>query len=488
VLDSNGADQSVTSAEATDVAGNSAAGKTVGGINIDGLAPQTTADNQCVKANGWCTGSTATVVLTATDQAELSGVKEIRYRVNDGAEQVADGATKTVAVPLDGSGEATVRFQAVDKAGNLEPLNGVSLKYDNIAPMVTHTVAPSPNADQWNASDVTVHFDAKDNDGGSGVDASKTTPDVSVTAETAARSVQGEAFDIAGNRGADSVTVKLDKTAPSIHGAVVSGQVGAGGWYTGPVTVHFTCADGLSGVAVCPDDVTLTADGAGQSVKGKAVDVAGNEASATVSGIDIDHERPVLTLKGIADGGVYTLGSVPAASCSATDDVSGLASCDVSVSGGRPNGVGTRTYTATAKDRAGNTTTQTGSYRVIYRFDGFLQPINDTAHQVGTSTSIFKAGSTVPVKFQLKRADGTVVEANDLPIFETPVKGSPTTAAVDETVYSAAADSTSSYRFDASAQQYIYNWSSSAATKNYYYRIGVRLDDGQTYFVNLGLR
>ncbi len=26
----------------------------------------------------------------------------------------------------------------------------------------------------------------------------------------------------------------------------------------------------------------------------------------------------------------------------------------------------------------------TGTYRVIYRFDGFLQPINDTAHQIGT--------------------------------------------------------------------------------------------------------
>jgi hypothetical protein len=488
LLDGNGAEQSVTSAEATDLAGNSAAGKTVGGINIDGLAPQTTADNQCVKTNGWCTGSTATVVLTAADQAGLSGVKEIRYRVNDGAEQVADGATKTVAVPLDGSGEATVRFQAIDTAGNLEPLNGVSLKYDNIAPMVSHMVAPSPNADQWNASDVTVHFDAKDNDGGSGVDASKTTPDVSVTAETASRSVQGEAFDIAGNRGSDAVTVRLDKTAPSITGAIVSGQLGAGGWYVGPVKVHFTCSDPLSGVAVCPDDVTLTANGPGQSVKGKAIDVAGNEANATVSGIAIDREAPAITLKGITNGGVYTLGAVPSASCTAQDDVSGVASCDVSVSGGRANGVGTRTYTATATDRAGNTTTQTGTYKVIYRYDGFLQPINDTAHQVDTSTSIFKAGSTVPVKFQLKRADGSVVEANDLPAWETPVKGSPTTATVDESLFGAAADSGTTYRFDASARQYIYNWSTAAAAKNYYHRIGVRLDDGQTYFVTIGLR
>ena len=102
--------QSVTSEPAEDMAGNTTPGKTVGGINIDGLAPQTTADNQCTKTNGWCTGSTANVVLTSTDQAGLSGVKEIRYSVNGGAEQVAAGATKTVSVPLDGSGNATVEL------------------------------------------------------------------------------------------------------------------------------------------------------------------------------------------------------------------------------------------------------------------------------------------------------------------------------------------------------------------------------------------
>lgn len=61
----DGANQSVTSAVATDVAGNASAGKTVSGINIDGHEPQTTADNKC--ATGFCTGTTATVVLSSTD-------------------------------------------------------------------------------------------------------------------------------------------------------------------------------------------------------------------------------------------------------------------------------------------------------------------------------------------------------------------------------------------------------------------------------------
>src|SRR5207249_7474794 len=116
VLTGNGAGQSVTSDPATDIAGNEGAGKTVGDLNIDGLAPQTTADNQCTRSNGWCTGSSATVVLTARDQAGLSGVKEIHYRVNGGDEQVAAGAETRVTVPLADNGEATVRFYAVDNA------------------------------------------------------------------------------------------------------------------------------------------------------------------------------------------------------------------------------------------------------------------------------------------------------------------------------------------------------------------------------------
>jgi hypothetical protein len=149
--------------------------------------------------------------------------------------------------------------------------------------------------------------------------------------------------------------------------------------------------------------------------------------------------------------------------------------------------VGSFTYTATATDRAGNSTTIPGAYKVIYKWDGFLQPINDTAHQVGLSTSIFKAGSTIPVKFQLKRADGTVVQSAAAPVWLAPVKGGAMSLPVDETAQTVTADSGSTFRYDATAQQYIYNWKT-PSTGGSYYQIGVKLDDGQTYYVNIGLR
>ena len=487
LISGDGIDQSVTSDPATDHAGNSTPGKTVGGINIDGHAPQTKADNVCTSTNGYCTGSTATVRLQATDVGP-SGVREIHYRVDGGTEQVATGTSVDVNVPLNGSGNATVDYYALDRAGNQEPKNTIGLDYDNIAPTVTHTVTPTPNAAGWNSSDVTVHFSAKDDDTGSGVDPSSITPDVLVGDETSGQAVEGQAKDTAGNVGTDLVTVKLDKTPPAIAGAVVAGKVGADGWYTGPVTVHFSCSDALSGVAVCPDDVTLTGNGVNQLVTARAVDNAGNARTATVDHIDIDAETPTITTLSLRDGGIYTLGTVPAASCAAGDDVSGVASCSVRVSGGLPSGVGTFTFTATATDKAGNTVTRTGTYQVVYRFDGFLQPINDTAHQIGTSVSVFKAGSTVPVKFQLKKSDGAIVQPGSLPQWVTPAKGSPTTAPVDESAYGDLPSTSGTYRWDSTGQQYIYNWGTSSGQKGSYWRIGVRLDDGQTYSVNIGLR
>jgi hypothetical protein len=487
MLKGDGANQSVTSTAGTDVAGNASAGKTVTGINIDGHEPQTTADNQCTATNGYCKGSTATVVLSSTDVGP-SGVKEIHYSVNGGTDLVVSGASKTLSIPTDGTGHATFTYYAVDNAGNVEPSNKAGLDYDNIAPTVTHTVSPAANAADWNNSNVTVHFDAKDTDPGSGVDTASVTPDVTVSAETTTSGavVNGSAKDTAGNVGMDSVAVRLDKTAPSITGAIVPGTTMVNGWYTGTVKVHFTCSDALSGVGVCPDDVTVTSNGANQSVTRSATDIAGNTASATVSGITIDNENPTVTSVNVANV-AYTLGLVPAATCTATDSFSGVASCKVTITGGNANGVGTFSYIATATDKAGNTSVPlTGKYTVTYRFDGFLQPINDTAHQVGTSTSVFKAGSTVPVKFQLKNAAGTAVQAVAAPVWLTPVKGSAMTAPVDETVYTTSADSGSTYKYDTTALQYIYNWKT--GTGGNYWRIGVTLDDGQTYYVNIGLR
>jgi hypothetical protein len=59
---------------------------------------------------------------------------------------------------------------------------------------------------------------------------------------------------------------------------------------------------------------------------------------------------------------------------------------------------------------------------------------------------------------------------------------------VDAPVYSDPASAGSSFIWDTSGQFYQYNWGSPKAGGGYYYLIGLKLDDGQTYTVYVSLR
>jgi hypothetical protein len=154
---------------------------------------------------------------------------------------------------------------------------------------------------------------------------------------------------------------------------------------------------------------------------------------------------------------------------------------------GAPSGVGTYTVQATYAGGANYLpASKLKTVSVLYRWDGFLQPINDTAHQ-GLFESSFKLGSTIPAKFQLKKADGTIVQAGALPVFSrstTPVSCDLQIA--PETLDTDTAFNGSTFRWDATAQQYIYNWSTKGL-KSGEYRIYATLDDGSKQYVDICL-
>jgi hypothetical protein len=153
---------------------------------------------------------------------------------------------------------------------------------------------------------------------------------------------------------------------------------------------------------------------------------------------------------------------------------------------GAPSGVGTYTVLAAFAGNSNYTAaSKTKTVGVLYRWDGFLQPINDTAHQGGFE-SFFKLGSTVPAKFQLKKADGTVVQAGTLPTFSrstAPV--SCDTQIAPELLDSEVAFTGSTFRWDSG--QYIYNWSTKGL-KAGEYRIFATLDDGSKQYVDICLQ
>jgi hypothetical protein len=128
------------------------------------------------------------------------------------------------------------------------------------------------------------------------------------------------------------------------------------------------------------------------------------------------------------------------------------------------------------------------TYTVVYGYGStlFLQPVNDTAHQIGVATSIFNAGQAIPMKFQLRNAAGQLVQTVSAPRWLTPVKGGATSAAVNESAFASSVTSGLTYAWDGT--QYQYNWKTDKSMAGSYWRVGVALDDGHTYYVSIGLR
>ena len=171
----------------------------------------------------------------------------------------------------------------------------------------------------------------------------------------------------------------------------------------------------------------------------------------------------------------------------ATSDIEGAAECSVDSFSVGPHEITCAIGTMESK-KYEFATFVPGILSVVYKWSGFTQPINDTAQYPNQTASIFKAGSTVPVKFQLKKSNGTPIQASSTPRWLAPQKGSSMNASIDESVYTASGTSGSSYRWDAASQQYIYNWSTKGLAAGYWYRIYAQLDDGKTYSVVVGLR
>ena len=270
----------------------------------------------------------------------------------------------------------------------------------------------------------------------------------------------------------------LNAEATSSNGAAVTYQVSANDAVDGPVPV--TC-DHNSGDTFPLGDTTVTCT---------ATDKAGNTATGTFKVTVADTTAPVLSLPGdqaaAATSGSGAAVTYPAPT--ANDAVDGPVPVTCDHNSGDTFPLGDTTVTCTATDKAGNKATGTFKVTVHFQWKGFLQPINDPAAQAGQPASVFKAGSTVPVKFQLTAPDGTLLQAPTTPEWVTPAKGGAMSLSVDETLYTDAATTGTSFRWDPDAQQYIYNWKTTRDMAGYYWRIGVSLPDGTTHYVTIGLR
>jgi hypothetical protein len=340
---------------------------------------------------------------------------------------------------------------------------------DATAPTAAPTLSGTAGNNGWYTSDVTVTWNWSDNTGGSGIDTSQC-PATSTSSGEGALTVSAECYDNAGNIGTASVNVNVDKTAPAI--SFVGPSTSA--WYNADVTASWGCTDATSGPVNA--SVTGTASGEGNAVPatGTCVDMAGLSASDSQN-FKIDKTAPTVSVTGVSNGATYTLGSVPAAGCSTTDGLSGVAAFASLSSSGGPVGSVTATCSG-ALDYAGNSGSASVTYSVIYAWNGFFQPVDNLP-----ALNKVKAGSAIPVKFSLNGNQGLSIFAAGYPSSFNVACGDTANADLIETTVTAGSSSLS---YDALANQYVYVWKTDKNWGGTCRTLTVKLNDGTIHQAN----
>jgi hypothetical protein len=343
----------------------------------------------------------------------------------------------------------TVNGSCTNQAGLKTDAAALTVKLDKTPPTATLAVtAGTQGANGWHTSSVALTTTGADSISGPVV---CTGPQYQTT-ETTGALFNGSCTNAAGLKtDAAPLTVKLDTTPPSAALTVTAGTAGSNGWYVSDVTVGTTGTDSISGPVVCTGLQYQTTETAGTVFNGSCTNNAGLSANAAPLTVKLDKTPPAVTFNGdIQNGQSFYFGFVPAQPlCSATDGLSGVASCTVA---GYGTAVGPHTLNATAIDAAGNAATATRSYTVLaWTVTGFYQPVDMNGVWNGV-----KGGSTVPLKFEVFA--GTT-ELTSTSIVSALTKQVTCNAGAEDTVEVVATGSTS-LRYDETAGQFIYNWQS----------------------------
>ncbi len=231
-----------------------------------------TLDTPLATPEGGAYGDVQTVTLTAPMGAD------IRYTL-DGSEPT--GASALYADPIAvGEGTTTLKARAFKSDWTPSVVLEETYIVELPALSITAQVWPKPNAAGWNKTDVSVSFYCSG--------AVSCPEPVTVTQEGVGHIVSGTAVNAAGTEATTTVTLRIDKTPPTVSNMVpASGTIYDDTW---SVPVSATVSDALSGVAsvtcngisaegVADIACVLTLRPGHNSAVVSAVDVAGNTSS-----------------------------------------------------------------------------------------------------------------------------------------------------------------------------------------------------------------
>jgi hypothetical protein len=284
-----------------------------------------------------------------------------------------------------------------------------------------------------------------------------------------------------------SGTVVVDQTAP---GAPVLSTdrdpeyAGDGGWFRDSVVV-FTAdsgdpalRDGSDPSGVDPASVAGPQTVAAGTTVGRTVsDRAGNESASSELPLQVDTADPSLELDCPVS---VLLGGSATVNVTASDGQSGLGTDPSGTVDVDTSTAGTKTIERTATDNVGHTRTRSCDVLVRYDYGGLRQPVNSDG------SSVFRLGSTVPLKLTLADAAGNSVQGAAV---ELSLERISTTVEGDyvEEVVSATPTNGKAFEYDADSGEYRFNLSTKPLSKGTW-MLRITLDDGTVHRTRISLR
>lgn len=424
----------------------------LGSLTIDDFSiseavppPDTTAPTSAITCNnngtegtcgtGYYPGSVL-IRLTATDDANGTGVASIRY-TTDGSDPTPSNGS-TYSGPFNTTG--TVKYRGYDFAGNAEAIRTQVIVIDAAAPATSISCNGAPCAATPYNAPVSVTLDATDT-GGSGLASTRYTTDGTDPSPSngsiysgafqvaATTTLKVASFDNVGNaEAAQTYVISVDTSAPTVSLTAPAGGAAVGGSAvtisadasdeTSVASVDFLVDDSIVGTSTTsPYAITWDSRTVGDglhSLTARATDSAGNVTTSAAGAISVDNSGPVVNLSAPAAGSTVSGGSVMI-SADASDSTA-VSSVDFLVDGtvvGTDASLpysfvwntttvpdGSHNLTARANDSVGNVTTSTASSVTV---DNAGPTISLTAPAEGATVS----GSSVALSADA--SDGSAV-------------------------------------------------------------------------------
>jgi hypothetical protein len=268
------------------------------------------------------------------------------------------------------------------------------------AAAVSYTLVGTAGTNGWHTSDVTIKWTVDPTD----LVSAPTCPAAELITSEGSTTRQCTATYIGGfTVSSPVVTIKIDKSAPSVSGASLARAPDSNGWFNHSVAAAFSGQDGVSGIAGCSSPTYAGADSASASLSGTCSDLAGNSSAPANVGFKYDATPPAVVAspdrKPDAKGWYRKPLTVTFAG---TDATSGIAACTAPTRYAGPD-LPKAAVVGSCRDAAGNSAEAGQAFQ--YDATAPKLPVAKVEVQKGVARIVWKR-SPDAVLVELERAPG----------------------------------------------------------------------------------